>query len=172
MMITFNHLRLGFLHLLLLLPRCLPFPSAPRVPCSRTSTTHLSATTSATWRILMNVGREEGTWMPKEWAATSRLVLPVVVDFEVRTPPSRQYLPKRLSTQKSITHRPPPPPPATSLSVAPPSSCRPYAPPCSSPTRASGRCLSWPADGPCSRLRRLTLRSLGSGWSSGRGLRR
>ena len=48
-----------------------------------TSLGSVTTTSSAQWRILMNVGREEGTWMPKEWAKTSRLVLPVVVNFEV-----------------------------------------------------------------------------------------
>ncbi|GMH83608.1 hypothetical protein TL16_g09654 [Triparma laevis f. inornata] len=35
------------------------------------------------WRLLLNVGREEGTWMPEDWGASgSRLAIPLLVDFE------------------------------------------------------------------------------------------
>lgn len=35
-----------------------------------------------TWRIVLNVGRERGTWMPDEWAASgARLSFPLDVTF-------------------------------------------------------------------------------------------
>jgi hypothetical protein len=35
-----------------------------------------------TWKCSLNVGREKGTWMPKDWAASgARLVLPVCIAF-------------------------------------------------------------------------------------------
>ena len=34
------------------------------------------------WRLSLNVGREPGTWMPKEWAASgARLAMPIDVHF-------------------------------------------------------------------------------------------
>ena len=35
------------------------------------------------WRVMADVGRESGTWMPPNWAASGmRLVLPVAVEFK------------------------------------------------------------------------------------------
>mmetsp|Transcript_33230 Transcript_33230/g.102991 ORF Transcript_33230/g.102991 Transcript_33230/m.102991 type:complete len:206 (+) Transcript_33230:114-731(+) len=44
--------------------------------------------TSATWKVSLNVGREQGTWMPEEWAASgARLLLPVVCEFSAEPYP-------------------------------------------------------------------------------------
>ena len=38
--------------------------------------------TTASWRLALNVGRESGTWMPDDWAASgARLLLPVSCEF-------------------------------------------------------------------------------------------
>jgi hypothetical protein len=43
----------------------------------------LSTLAGTSWRIALNIGRERGTWMPEEWAASgARLVLPVDVRFD------------------------------------------------------------------------------------------
>lgn len=39
--------------------------------------------TKASWKLSLSVGREQGTWMPEDWAASgARLLLPVVVEFD------------------------------------------------------------------------------------------
>ena len=39
--------------------------------------------TKASWKLSLSIGRETGTWMPEEWAASgARLLLPIVVEFD------------------------------------------------------------------------------------------
>ena len=44
--------------------------------------TAIAALDGTAWRLLLNVGREKGTWMPSEWGASgARLALPLDVRF-------------------------------------------------------------------------------------------
>ena len=37
----------------------------------------------ASWKLSLSIGREQGTWMPEEWAASgARLLLPITVEFD------------------------------------------------------------------------------------------
>ena len=36
----------------------------------------------ASWKLSLSIGREQGTWMPEEWAAPARLLLPITVEFD------------------------------------------------------------------------------------------
>ena len=39
--------------------------------------------TKASWKLSLSIGREQGTWMPEEWAASgARLLLPITVEFD------------------------------------------------------------------------------------------
>jgi hypothetical protein len=39
--------------------------------------------TKASWKLSLSIGRETGTWMPEEWAASgARLLLPITVEFD------------------------------------------------------------------------------------------
>ena len=64
--------------------RAFTLQAAPiAAPRGRTRASALQAMLDGTsWRLTLDVGREQGTWMPKEWAASgATLTLPIEVTF-------------------------------------------------------------------------------------------
>ena len=60
--------------------------------------------TKASWKLSLSIGRETGTWMPEEWAASgARLLLPITVEFDSEPYPGE---PEALVGQTSFRVRP------------------------------------------------------------------
>ena len=58
----------------------------------------------ASWKLSLSIGREQGTWMPEEWAASgARLLLPITVEFDSVPYPGE---PEALVGQTSFRVRP------------------------------------------------------------------
>ena len=71
-------------------------PTPTPTPTSATDDPAVLALTGTRLRLSLNIGREAGTWMPTEWAASgARLVLPVDVSFTPDPAPTNRA-PERL----------------------------------------------------------------------------
>ena len=58
----------------------------------------------ASWKLSLSIGREQGTWMPEEWAASgARLLLPITVEFDSEPYPGE---PEALVGRTSFRVRP------------------------------------------------------------------